>query len=153
MKTAIIISDTHGNISAIEKILPLINETDYLFFLGDGLNDLRSFSRDIKANVVAVAGNCDGGGDDEILEIEKVKILLTHGDKYGVKSSLYKLLMRAKEVGASVVFYGHTHVAQITTVDGITLVNPGAVNSFIERTYCYAVFHDGKCTVKNVPIR
>mgnify|MGYP003310836034 CR=1 FL=1 len=153
MKTAIVISDTHGNISAIEKILPLINENDYLIHLGDGLNDLRCFSRDIKANVFSVAGNCDGGGEDEILEIEKVKILITHGDKYGVKSSLYKLLMRAKEVGASVVFYGHTHQNDITIADGITLVNPGALNSFIERTYCYAIFHDGKCTVKNVPIR
>ena len=67
-----------------------------------------------------------------------------------VSTSLYKLTLRAKELGANVVFYGHTHIPLIEEIDGIKLVNPGAMNGYTEKSYCYAVFHQGKVTVKNV---
>lgn len=152
MKSIVVLSDTHGNLSSIEKLLPIINENDYLFHLGDCENDIKLFGKDVKASVCSVKGNCDGGGEDLITEIEGVKMLLTHGDRYGVKSSEYKLLLRAKEVGVSVVFYGHTHIADIKEVDGILFINPGNMTSYNIKSYCYAVAHDGKITAKIVRI-
>ena len=152
MKTIVTISDTHGNFSAIDKILPIINENDFCFHLGDFQRDILAYRNDIKSKVYSVKGNCDGGGDDEILQIEKVKILITHGDRYDVKSSLYSLFLRAKELGVNLVFYGHTHNADIIEKDGIYLVNPGAMKAFGQSSYAYTVIHGEKIVCKIVNI-
>ena len=86
------------------------------------------------------------------IQIEKVKILITHGDRYGVKSSLYSLFLRAKELGVNLVFYGHTHNADIIEKDGIYLVNPGAMKAFGQSSYAYTVIHGEKIVCKIVNI-
>ncbi|MBR1968187.1 MAG: metallophosphoesterase [Clostridia bacterium] len=152
MKKIVVISDTHGDYRAIDKLLPIINESDYLFHLGDFYRDIRAYERELKCKLYSVLGNCDGGGDDELITIDGVKILLTHGDRYGVKSSKYKLLMRAKELGVKVVFYGHTHISDIEEIDGIYLINPGALSSYNNPTYCYAVIYDKKVSASIVSL-
>ena len=149
MKTAIVISDTHGrraNLKLIEGILP---ETDYLFFLGDGFSDIKEILLKYPQKVVYVLGNCDGGHGDKILEVEGVKIMLTHGHDYGVKRGLLNLNYKAREIGAKVVFYGHTHTSNVTTEGGVTMINPGALSSYIP-SYAYVVFADGKVYEKIV---
>ena len=150
MKTIIILSDTHHNFSALEKLLPKMEENDYVFHLGDNESDIMQYRKELGSKIYSVAGNCDGGGEDLVLEVEGLKILLTHGDRYGVKNSLYKLLLRAKEIGANLVFYGHTHISMIEKIDGITFINPGCTTNYIENSYCYAVLHQGKITAKIV---
>ena len=152
MKTAIVLSDTHNNFSALEKLLPKMLENDFVFHLGDNQSDILSYRKELGAKIYSVKGNCDGGGADQIIEIESVKILLTHGDKYGVKNSLLNLVFRAKELGVKAVFYGHTHIADIEVIDGITFINPGCMTSFNQKSYCYAVFHQGKLTAKIVDV-
>lgn len=152
MKSIIALSDTHGNIQAIEKIMPIIRESDYLFHLGDFFSDVKVFSNEVGEKTHAVLGNCDGGGTDEILTIEDCKILLTHGDKYGVKSGLINLSLKAKELGVNVVFYGHTHLPKIESVDGITFINPGNATRYGQKTYVYAVINKGKILAKIVPL-
>ena len=153
MKKITVISDTHGNISALEKLLPIMKESDYVFHLGDFNKDIKLYEKELGGRVYSVLGNCDGGGSDCVLEIDGVKILLTHGDRYGVKQSNYKLSLAAKELGVKVVFYGHTHDAKIEEIDGITLVNPGCMTRFSENTYCYAVIYDGKVIHKIVSLK
>ena len=152
MKTAIVVSDTHRNFSSLEKLLSKMQENDYVFHLGDHEYDILEYRKELKEKIHSVKGNCDGGGEDEILEIEGVKILLTHGDRYGVKQTMLKLLLRAKEVGVNAVFYGHTHIPEIEEIDGITFINPGCMTSYSENTYCYAVFHLGKVIAKIVKV-
>ena len=152
MKTFFIVSDTHGHTSHLEKLKGIMLESDFIIHLGDHASDMRPFERELYKKLYTVKGNCDGGGLDEILEVDGYKILLTHGDKYGVKSSLYKLLLRAKELGVNAVFYGHTHIAKIEEIDGITFINPGNMQSFIEKSYCYAVLHNGKLIAKTVSV-
>ena len=150
MKTIVTISDTHGNFSAIDKILPIINENDFCFHLGDFERDILAYGKDIKSKVYSVKGNCDGGGEDQILQVENVKVLLTHGDRYNVKISLYSLFLRAKELDVNLVFYGHTHNAEIIEQEGIYLVNPGAMNKYGQSSYAYTVIHDQKIVCKIV---
>lgn len=152
MKKIIAISDTHGNFSALEKLLPKMLENDYVFHLGDHERDILQYRKELGQKIYSVKGNCDGGGEDVILQVEGLKILLTHGDRYSVKRSNFNLLLRAKELGADVVFYGHTHTPLIETVDGITLINPGCMTRFSENTYCYAVIYKGKITAKIVNV-
>lgn len=138
------ISDTHGNLSAIEKLLPVLKSADLTLHLGDHFYDLDGVKDKLSKRPVTVYGNCDGGGDDEILRLENTVILLTHGDRYGVKSSLTRLYLRAKELGAKLVIYGHTHIAKIDNFDGITFVNPGCMTAFCNQpTYAKIEVKDG----------
>lgn len=125
MKTFIVISDSHGNLSAIERLYGIMQESDYVVHLGDYCSDMREYSEPLCEKLYCVKGNCDGGGEDFLLQVDGKKILLTHGDRYGVKSGLYKLLLRAKEVQADAVLYGHTHIAEITEIEGITFIIRG----------------------------
>ena len=121
----LVISDSHGNKAGINKIFE--NESfDYMFFLGDGLSDLGTYIN--LENVFAVSGNCDFFSkviNEKTIELEGFKIFFTHGNKYGVKSSLTHLIERGKEVGAHIVLYGHTHRKSIENIDGIYFINPG----------------------------
>ena len=152
MKTLFIFSDTHGNLPCIEKLSPIICESDYIVHLGDNSHDLNVLPDDVCEKIYSVKGNCDGGGEDIILEIENRKLLITHGDRYGVKSSLLRVLLKAKEIGADTVLYGHTHISNIEEVDGITLINPGNMTRFGVKSYCYAVISKDKITAKIVAV-
>ena len=152
MKTIVAISDTHGNVSVIDKLLPIINESTYCVHLGDYQRDIWAYRNDINCSLCSVKGNCDGGGEDDIFEIDDIKVLACHGDRYDVKTSLYKLYLRAKEVGAKLVFYGHTHNAEVIEKDGIYFVNPGANTLYGQKSYAYVVIYNGKIDCKIVNI-
>lgn len=150
MKKLFIFSDTHGNLSAIEKLIPIMRESDYIIHLGDVRTDLKVLDAELYNKTFFVLGNCDGGGDDAVIDIEDVKILLTHGDKYGVKNSLLRLYYKAKEKGVNAVLFGHTHSAFIEEKDGITFINPGTMNRYSQKSYCYAVINGDKIIAKTV---
>jgi putative phosphoesterase len=121
----ILISDSHGNKTGIDKIFNTL-EFDYLFFMGDGLADIGNYS--YLDNVYTVCGNCDFFFNEVVdreVEVGGLKIFMTHGHKYGVKLGLSKLVAKAKEVGAQIVFYGHTHIQKVEKIDNIYFINPG----------------------------
>ena len=71
---------------------------------------------------LAVRGNCDFGSDLPLtgeFTAQGVKIFYTHGHYYGVKSGLYTLACAARERGAQVALYGHTHNALEDYDDGL----------------------------------
>ena len=143
-----VLSDTHGNKKAIEKILPEIEKSDLIVHLGDHFYDMDKFAPLIGEKLITVYGNCDGGGEDKIIERENIKILICHGDKYRVKAGLTRIYLRAKEIGASLVLYGHTHNARVDFEDGVTLVNPGSMTHFGRKSYCQIELIDGVINAK-----
>ncbi len=153
MKTAVVLSDTHGNRERVAALLPIMREADYVFFCGDGVSDVLSLG-EIAEKLYAVGGNCDAYGEKEIvLEIERRKILLAHGHCYGVKRSLASLALRAEEVGADIVLYGHTHSA-FAEIDekNILFVNPGTFSYYANApSYAYLVIDGKKAVAKIVP--
>ena len=151
MKTAIILSDTHGNTSVVRKLDEIMRETDYIIHLGDGARDIADFRARYPEKVISVLGNCDGGSGYKKLSIEGVDFLITHGHDFGVKSGLTRLKFFAEELGVKVAFYGHTHTRNLTTDGDITFVNPGTLKGW-DKSYAYAVFNDGKCVIKLVEL-
>lgn len=123
MKKIVVLSDTHGNLGAIYSIYDILLESDMVFHLGDHFDDMNELSQTLGDKLYRVYGNCDFGRDPKeiLVEVEGLKIFATHGDLYGVKRSADRLIERAKTLGANVVFYGHTHSAEIREVDGIRL--------------------------------
>ncbi len=97
-----------------------LNEFDYIIHSGDrGYFD--------SEGVIMVRGNCDFEGEKTIItDIENKKVLITHGDLYGVKYDLMRLSLLALEKNVDYVFYGHTHIPNFFEYRGIKFINPGA---------------------------
>ncbi len=141
-----VISDTHGNLSAIDKMAQIILESDYVFHLGDHYDDIKNYAHVLKDKLYRVHGNCDWGNNkDLVVQIGEHKIFATHGDLYGAKRGLDKLTEKAKQENCSVVFYGHTHVAEIKKQDGILFVNPGTLQKCsANKTFAYVIIDKNK---------
>lgn len=153
MKTIVAFSDLHY--SAIpDRLKSVALESDYVFFLGDGGSRLGDML--FHKGLVAVKGNCDDCPfpREEVVDIEGVKILATHGDLYGVKRDLLPIALRANELGCGLVLYGHTHCANTEEFYGLTLINPGSIQSPVigTPTYSYIVIHGNQITHKIVPL-
>ena len=128
MKLAIF-SDSHGS---TQKMFDAITELrpDAVVHLGDGERDVALLKeRFPDLPVHAVRGNCDFlpvSPETELFEVCGVRIFITHGHLYGVKSTRAKLLEEAARRGASVAMYGHTHTAQLVQTNDFFLLNPGS---------------------------
>ena len=138
MIRALLLSDIHGEDTGLrwllEQVWQQVGPIQAYNCLGDGVRDferVESFirTRDEHALMYAVRGNNDWGvtaPERQVIDLEGVKIFMTHGHYLRVKSTMYYLQSAAREEGCTVALYGHTHVADVEP--GIpTLVNPGAV--------------------------
>lgn len=128
----IVISDTHGNFPLAMRACEQAEPIDAAIHLGDGDNgnDADLLAEVLNVDVIRVAGNCDHGfaAPRELLwECNGKRLLLTHGDRYGVKNGMGRLEQRGIEAGADAVLFGHTHFATITTLSGMLFVNPGTL--------------------------
>lgn len=138
----VVISDTHGNILGIKKILPIINESDFVIHLGDGHNDIVSLQSLITSKIICVKGNCDFNSnikEEIILPFGQTKVMITHGHRYNVKSSLSALARKAEIADCSYVLYGHTHISGIKTIGSIQLINPGSFTISVIHKPSYSV--------------
>jgi len=154
MKTIVVFSDSHG-FPLPNKLVEVARESDCVFFLGDGISGLGDIL--LNDGFHAVQGNCDayhGFADEELVQVENVKFLLTHGHKYRVKHDKLPLLLRAQELGANVALYGHTHFAEEVEESGVLFLNPGAISSPLigTPTYAYIVVNGDKFTYKIVKL-
>lgn len=129
----IVISDTHHDIDAIRRILPIINECDVLVHLGDCNDDILKIKADLRVKeIVYVRGNCDYVMKSPSFVIKEwggAKFLFTHGHNFRVNSSLLDLTYASLENECKYAFYGHTHIPAIDEMYGIQLINPGSVSS------------------------
>ena len=151
MKTLIAISDTHGNKSGVNGLVPLIEENDYVVHLGDGFADYRDVFSSYPKKAYLCKGNCDFFSalpEEGVLEVEQARIFYCHGHCYGVKSDLTRLAYRAKELDCAVALYGHTHTAAVQEIGGVTLVNPGSLRFPLHQggSYAYLVVNGEKVT-------
>lgn len=127
----LIITDSHGNMGKIYDIIAQENPT-IVIWTGDHSWDGEECSfafPDIKFYIVR--GNCDifdrKFNDNEILDIEGVKIFITHGHLYNVKQNLFTLEAEAEKYKVDAVCFGHTHIPYLNIKNGITYFNPGAL--------------------------
>jgi len=77
-----------------------------------------------------VRGNCDYASDAPdmlMVEAEGVKILMHHGKGYRVKSTLTKIDYLAREKGADIMIFGHSHLPLLKNMGDLFLLNPGSI--------------------------
>lgn len=126
----LVMSDTHGNYGPVLQAHSLAEPVDAVIHLGDGIEDATLLRSVMNLEVIAVAGNCDRDATvpGELLwECEGKRVLLVHGDAYGVKVGLERLKQRAEEVRADIVLFGHSHRPTCITTSGILFLNPGTL--------------------------
>ena len=151
-----VISDTHGNLYDLDLMRGDFLSSNLIFFLGDGIFDMQKYYYEFENKVYMVKGNCDGfiGCSTElIVEVEGVKILLTHGHSFGVKESRQRLSEFAKKHGCTLCLYGHTHTPLVEEIDGITLACPGALASHsFKKTFIQIKLENGNFSLKIIPL-
>lgn len=126
-----VVSDTHRVTKYIDSAKELIKDADILIHLGDNIDDVEVLEHGFKGKVYAVAGNCDYSTKypkEAIIEVNGRKIFFTHGDLYGVKSSMNSIYYKGKELEVDIVLFGHTHQHIIVEENGIIFMNPGSVS-------------------------
>ncbi len=144
MKKVVLISDSHGNKKGIEKLLSQ-NDFDLILFAGDGLKDVQYVNK----NIIKVAGNCDLFFDEpleEIVCIEGLNILLTHGHIYKAKYTKLGLTSEALKRNAKVVCFGHTHEKCQENINDVLLLNAGP---FKNGNYLQMIIDNGEIVALN----
>ncbi len=156
--TILIISDSHGNITNLQKILKQFGPTsDALIFCGDGANDLtlclnEAFNKKTEENfippvVAFVRGNGDPSfvpadfnpesemewhlhfPDSQILEAAGQKIYFSHGHIQGVYFDYSVISNEAEKNNCGIIIHGHTHAACHKYTDsGHHIICPGSVS-------------------------
>lgn len=130
----LVISDTHNMIqNAVGLITKL--DPDYVLHLGDMCEDCHRLENMFPRKlIVSVKGNNDYFDKsyplERCFELGGKRIFMCHGHKYNVKSSIMSLVYRAKEQGADIVLYGHTHLPHKEDYNGMLIINPGTVGTY-----------------------
>ncbi len=126
-----VLSDTHGNLSWAEKLMPMFDSVDAVIHLGDCVGDAKRLEEMIKCPIYYIAGNCDIMSNEPrvlVKHFNGVKIFAVHGDRYSVDRDLLALSAAAREQDAEICLYGHTHIPDITPYYGVWFVNPGSMS-------------------------
>lgn len=126
-----VISDTHGDRSCIRKAVTAAKNVDSWIHLGDHARDARVLEQLTGSTVYSVRGNCDFDPDipqEAVLEVEKVRILITHGHQYSVKWSNQPVMDHMNELRCDAALFGHTHISCMESSGKRLLLNPGSAS-------------------------
>ena len=138
----LICSDSHGRLNYFEEVINK-EKPEMIVFAGDHSTDALDMSL-VYENIPfkIVRGNTDfydrNTKDELKFEIDGKKVLLIHGHYQGVKNTLNELEKKAKEEGVDICIFGHTHRETRLEKDGVTYLNPGALQ---DRKYI--IYDDG----------
>ena len=130
MSKILIFSDCHQNNWAVDKLAKKFEEYDKIVFCGDGLRLVEDYVYAYPDKFVAVSGNCDwytDFPDRAVFYLDGVKFIVTHGHRFYVKRNKDYLVLDGLKENAQCVLYGHTHVAAVDYIGGITLFNSGSL--------------------------
>ena len=129
MLRILLLSDSHGNVKrmaeAVENTRP-----DMICHMGDCWRDAEELKEMYPMiPMEQVIGNCDWNDDvaEKVFETEGFRIMMCHGHRYGVKGSLLYLDLKARELEADIVLFGHTHELFYDNYNGHWLFNPGSI--------------------------
>jgi len=134
----LIFSDSHGNSRGMEIAIARNPDVDALIHLGDGTAEFNILAElHPQMQSYHVAGNMEEWSSfgkrpvtEQILELEGIRILISHGHHYDVKESFTRYLGYAAARGVKAALFGHTHTAleYYDPESGITLFNPGSIS-------------------------
>ena len=141
----LVLSDSHSSLSFMRQCIQKIRP-EHVVHLGDHMEDGQALLEEnppIRFHLLP--GHCDRRSWDLACPqqlcypIGGVKLFMTHGHLYGVKSDAGRLVAQAKQEGAAAVLYGHTHEAVCRQEESFWIINPGSCRGY-----------DGSCCVMEI---
>jgi len=135
-KSLLVLSDIHGALTNLTLVLKWAKNfaPDAAVFLGDGISDLESTR--MKAGFFCpwqmVKGNNDFGFSHQeaaVFDFGGHRFFLCHGHRYNLYMGMETLSAAARNNGADVALFGHTHIPFRDDADGLLLVNPGSIGN------------------------
>ena len=135
----LIISDTH----AMERdaLLTILKHHKVSYYIHCG-DIFMPYDPLPLSNFYLVRGNNDfnNAPDTLSLTIDNLHFFITHGHHYDVYYGVDSLVEAAKETGANIICFGHTHEQYRKMIDNILVINPGSAfyprGAYQEPTYC-----------------
>ena len=126
----LVVSDTHGDRAAMDRLLDKEHDFDRIFHLGDNYRDAGYLAGSTAKPVECVPGNCDfeRAAGTILVTVGGKRFFLTHGHNYGVGYSLTRLCLAAQEKEADAVLFGHTHRPVLDWYGAMTVLNPGSLS-------------------------
>lgn len=127
MKKIVVMSDNHGYQPVMEIVRNLENDADYYVHCGDS----ETYRGDDLRGWICVRGNNDWSLDlpkEAVLEVDGIRILITHGQFFGYFNRELKMRGLLEENDCQVLFSGHTHMPSIVEDEGYLFINPGSTS-------------------------
>jgi uncharacterized protein len=143
MIKVLVVSDSHGQAQLLNKIVQQV-AAHRVIHCGDFCTQVTELP-DVPLTVVK--GNCDfaHAPNEAIWTTGKLCFYVTHGHQLRVKSTLCSIRDRARERGAQIACFGHSHFPVCEQVENLLLINPGSIVSprrFPYPTYaCVEIFY------------
>lgn len=131
-----VVGDIHGNYYGLKQAVREMGRIEMLLFTGDGHREISRLQEETDLRIEGVVGNCDFCSmypTEQLLYLDRFKVLLTHGHLQGVKADLTRIGMAGRSQGANLVVFGHTHEPISTDWYEVKLFNPGSLS--VERSY------------------
>ncbi len=145
----VVFSDVHGDQGVVERILEWNPDAEYFLSLGD--TELKEEFL-MHNDIVMVKGNYrsdPGFVYERELEVDGVKIFMTHGHKYKVQKSLDPLAKLAYRNDYNLVLFGHTHILEVEKIGKVQFLNPGSCarpRNTLPPTYAILDITEGELT-------
>ena len=134
----LVLSDSHGGIDAMHRAVEAV-QPHRILFLGDGLYDAEKLQRDYPdIPMETVPGNCDHGASGEsekLIEVNNIRIFMLHGHTRNVKYDPMRAIYAAREYGAQILLFGHTHRASVDYDGTLYVMNPGTIGDRTKASY------------------
>ena len=128
---AVIVSDTHGHHENLRQLMLREEPFDMLIHCGDtegGEDWIRGHAPCMSVPIVMGNNDFFSRLPAELeLDIDGLKVFLTHGHGYGVSMGTERLEDEARDRKADIVMFGHTHRPLIKQVEGLWVINPGSL--------------------------
>ncbi len=139
MKKLLVFSDSHGNVANMADTVRL-EQPDGILHLGDLVRDAQRLGEQFpQIPLLFVPGNCDGRRSDlpqeRVFTQEGCRIMMAHGHQYHVKMGRSAAESAARQAGANILLFGHTHEPVCEFERGLWIVNPGSAGSLAAATY------------------
>lgn len=150
----LIVSDTHGRHTTLDRALREAGDIDMFVHLGDVEGGEEYINAVVTCEKHIVRGNNDFFSDlprEEEFEIGKYKVFISHGHTYYVSLDPGHIREEGEARNADIVMFGHTHRPFFEQREGITVLNPGSL-SFPRQegrrgSYMIMEMEDGKSPV------
>lgn len=155
-----VISDIHGNIYNLNKVLEIYlkEHCEKLLVLGDLFNygidlnkeDIINRLNLMENSIIYVKGNCDEYIQGLLFEtpyfvyttINDKKIFLSHGHLFDKKYLI--------NTNSDIVFTGHTHISDINKINNKIFINPGSISKSRIGENSFSIVDENKITIRNL---